>query len=134
MSTVIADNLTGKTTANDVTVTVGATATASLQQGLCKQWINFSGADTIAIRDSFNTTSITDNGTGNYTVTIANDMSNNQWSAFLQADLDDSAGGIYTLNPDIHSRATGSYGIGTYSSSNFADLGYIRSGLFGDLA
>ena len=112
----------------------GGAVTTSVQQGLCKQWINFSGAGAIAIRDSFNTTSITDNGTGNYTVTIANDMSNNQWAAFLTADLNDSAGGIYTNNPDIHSRATGSYGIGTYNNSNFADLTIIRSGLFGDLA
>ena len=118
-----------------VTVTSdGGAVTTSVQQGLCKQWINFSGSGAIAIRDSFNTTSITDNGTGNYTVTIANDMSNNQWSAFLQADLNDAAGGIYTNNPDIHSRATGSYGIGTYNNSNFADLTIIRSGLFGDLA
>ena len=123
--------------ASDGTVTVtseGGAVTTSVQQGLCKQWINFSGSGAIAIRDSFNTTSITDNGTGNYTVTIANDMSNNQWAAFLTADLNDSAGGIYTNNPDIHSRATGSYGIGTYNNSNFADLTIIRSGLFGDLA
>ena len=39
---------------------------------LAKAWINFNGTGTIAIRDSFNVSSITDNGTGTTTVTLAN--------------------------------------------------------------
>jgi hypothetical protein len=34
----------------------------------CRAWVNFNGTGTVAIRASFNVTSITDNGTGNYTV------------------------------------------------------------------
>ncbi len=119
------------------TVTVsseGGAATTSVQQGLCKQWINFNGGGAVSIRDSFNTTSITDNGTGNYTVTIANDMASSNWSVFLQADFNDAAGTIYTNNPDIFSSATGSYGVGTYDNNNFANFFQIRSGLVGDLA
>lgn len=112
----------------------GGAATTSVQQGLCKQWINFKGTGTLSIRDSFNTSSINDQGTGKYLVTIANNMNNSLWSAFLQADLDDTAGGIYNLNPDIYSSGTGSYGVGTYTASNFGNLAYNRSGLFGDLA
>ncbi len=41
-----------------------------------KAWIHFDGTGTIAINDSFNVTSITDNGTGNYTVTWATDFAN----------------------------------------------------------
>lgn len=33
-----------------------------------RAWVNFNGTGTVAIRDSFNVSSITDNGTGNYTV------------------------------------------------------------------
>ena len=40
----------------------------------CRAWINFNGTGTIAIRDSGNVTSITDNGTGDYTVTFATAM------------------------------------------------------------
>ena len=39
---------------------------------LAKAWINFNGTGTIAIRDSFNVSSITDNGTGTTTVTLDN--------------------------------------------------------------
>ena len=36
--------------------------------GLCKAWVNFNGTGTVAIRAAFNVSSITDNGTGQYTV------------------------------------------------------------------
>lgn len=39
---------------------------------LCMAYINFNGTGTIAIRDSFNVTSITDNGTADYTINWAN--------------------------------------------------------------
>ena len=39
-----------------------------------RAWVNFNGTGTVAIRDSFNVSSITDNGTGNYTVTFTNAM------------------------------------------------------------
>ena len=45
-------------------------------EGSSKMWINFNGTGTIAARDSFNFTSLTDNGTGDYSITIANNMSN----------------------------------------------------------
>jgi hypothetical protein len=35
---------------------------------LCRAWVNFDGTGTPAIRGSFNVSSITDNGTGDYTV------------------------------------------------------------------
>jgi hypothetical protein len=38
------------------------------QSGLCKAWVNFNGTGTVAIRASYNVSSITDNGTGDYTV------------------------------------------------------------------
>lgn len=42
--------------------------------GLCKAWVNFNGTGTVAIRASFNVSSITDNGTGNYTVNFTTAM------------------------------------------------------------
>jgi hypothetical protein len=39
---------------------------------LCRAWVNFNGTGTVAIRASFNVSSITDNGTGDYTVNFTN--------------------------------------------------------------
>lgn len=41
------------------------------QQWSCKAWVNFNGTGTVAIRDSLNVNSITDNAVGNYTINIA---------------------------------------------------------------
>ena len=50
------------------------------KENICKAWINFNGTGTIAIRDSFNVASITDNGTGNYTVTFDTDFADTNFS------------------------------------------------------
>jgi len=70
MSEIKVDTLTGKTTANDITVTVGATATMSLEQGLAKGWYSMSNWGTAD--DSLNVSSISDNSAGQSTVTWSN--------------------------------------------------------------
>jgi len=56
----------------------GAVTTAKLgsaeQSGLCKAFVNFNGIGTVAIRASYNVSSITDNGTGDYTVNFTTAM------------------------------------------------------------
>jgi len=46
----------------------------------CRAWVNFNGTGTVAIRDSGNVTSITDNGTGNYTVNFTTAMPDANYS------------------------------------------------------
>lgn len=43
-----------------------------VEQYLCKAWVNFNGTGTVAIRAAGNVSSITDNGTGDYTVNFTN--------------------------------------------------------------
>ena len=45
-----------------------------------KAWVNFNGTGTVAIRGSFNVSSITDNGTGNYTVNFTTALSDANYS------------------------------------------------------
>jgi hypothetical protein len=42
--------------------------------GLARAWVNFNGEGTVAIRASSNVSSITDNGTGDYTVNFITSM------------------------------------------------------------
>jgi hypothetical protein len=49
-------------------------------QGVAKAWVNFNGTGTIAINDSRNVTSLTDNGTGDYTVNLSITMGNSNFS------------------------------------------------------
>ena len=81
MSTILVDNLTGKTSAGDITVTSeGGAATQSLQQGLAKAWHQFNGTGTVATLDSFGISSLTDNAAGNYSSSYINSMSNQYYS------------------------------------------------------
>ena len=45
-----------------------------------KAWVNFNGTGTVAIRASFNVTSITDGGTGIYTVNFTNALADANYS------------------------------------------------------
>ena len=57
----------------------------------CKAWVNFNGSGTVAIRDSYNVSSITDNGNGDYTVNFTIAMANANYTTA-------HAGGQKTLN------------------------------------
>ena len=48
---------------------------------LCRAFCNFNGTGTVAIRASFNVSSITDNGTGDYTVNFTTAMPDANYSA-----------------------------------------------------
>jgi hypothetical protein len=77
---VATDQIRGNTAANSVTVVAeGGTVTTNLQQGLAKVWLR-ADVDGSTLLDSFNMTSVTDNGTGDYTPTFANDFNNALYS------------------------------------------------------
>jgi hypothetical protein len=65
MSTLVAQTISNGTV---------STSSANVIQGSAKAWVNFNGTGTVAIRASYNVSSITDNGTGNYTVNFTNAM------------------------------------------------------------
>jgi len=46
----------------------------------CRAWVNFNGTGTVAIRASFNVSSITDNAVGDYTVNFTTVMSDVNYS------------------------------------------------------
>ena len=57
---------------NRVKTALNATGTAPIYA--CRAWVNFNGTGTVAIRASGNVSSITDNGTGDYTVNFTTVM------------------------------------------------------------
>ena len=70
----------GQTTAGSITVQGEGTATTNLQQGLTKAWIDYKGTDTNTVMDSFNYSSPTDNGTGDYTMAFISPPSSANYS------------------------------------------------------
>jgi hypothetical protein len=62
--------------------------TALLPQFACRAWVNFNGTGTVAIRASGNVSSITDNGTGNYTVNFTTSMPDANYAITYGFDTD----------------------------------------------
>ena len=81
MSNLVVSNI------SDGTTSVG---TGYVVNGSAKAWVNFNGTGTIAIRDSLNVSSLTDNATGDYTDTFTNSFSNTNWAT--QGSTGDTSG------------------------------------------
>ena len=103
-------------------------------QSAAKSWSNFDGSS-FGVRDSFNHSSVTDNGTGNYTPNFNSAMNGSNYSAIV------SAGGSTALN--FYSRGTRheTYSTTSYRfttewqpSSTLYDTTYVNTATFGDLA
>jgi len=126
------DTLTGVTTAGSIVVTgEGNSTTTNLQQGLLKAWANLDGSGTVGVNDSFNTTSITDNGTGNYTVTIANDLANGNGAMSGYSIMD---GLVYGDVNDVSSAGTFRMRVVVGNSNALMDPDEFHVQIAGDLA
>ena len=79
MSEIKVDTLTGKTTANDITVTVGASATQSLETGLVKAFVHFDQSDQ-SPDASLNISSIADTAVGQSSPKFTNSFSSVQFA------------------------------------------------------
>jgi len=55
-------------------------ATSVVFNGSAKAWINFNGTGTVATRDSYNISSLTDNGTGLYTLSWSSNFANDDYA------------------------------------------------------
>jgi len=77
------EDLTGDVAAARITGALNATGSAPIYA--CRAWVNFNGTGTVAIRASGNVSSITDNGTGEYTVNFATNMPNRNYSTSVTA-------------------------------------------------
>ena len=105
--------------------------TTNLQQGLAKMWAKATQSDN-SIYDSLNLTSITDDGTGQTTFTIANDMGNVNYTMVTTTQVSD-CGGLNAAG--TASTATGSC---THQARNTSgtdfDSNPVSVMLHGDLA
>ena len=101
-------------------------------RGIAKAWVNFNGTGTIAARDSENVSSLTDNGTGDYTVNFS--------SAFGAGDYavsTSSSGATGSVNRHVGptSYAAGSVTIKTQISDGTGfDTEFVNVATHGDLA
>tara|TARA_Y100001972_G_scaffold30558_1_gene37651 strand:+ start:36 stop:485 length:450 start_codon:yes stop_codon:yes gene_type:complete len=120
-------------------VSDGGNVTQNTVQGLIKAWMSMNGKSTIALFDSLNTTSITDNGSGDYTQTYTNAMGNNDYSTVISVRAQSSSylnGGMIG-NDNSYDMVTGNVRVTTnYAGGSSAreDRGIVNTQIAGDLA
>ncbi len=146
MSEIILDTITGKSTATTITIgstpVVSASANSmtirgegsnqtSIQQGLLKAWGNFDGSGTVGTNDSFNMDSLTDNGTGNYTVSITNDLANANGCMSGYSIMD---GLVYGDSSNVSSAGTFQMRVVVGSSNSLMDPDEFHVQIAGDLS
>ena len=77
---------------------------------LCRAWVNFNGTGTVAIRASFNVSSITDHNTGEYSVNLSNSLSDTNYCTVVSNSnapgTQDIKGVIYTNNTNTPAAPT----------------------------
>jgi len=87
------DEMQGVTSAGDIRITSeGGSATQSLQQGLVKSWVNYDATDTTT-RGSFNQSSLTDHGTGDFSTFYTNVISSAEDKCILALVYNTTDGG-----------------------------------------
>jgi hypothetical protein len=93
----------------------------------CRAWVNFNGTGTVAIRASGNVSSITDNGTGDYTVNFATALVDANFSAVSSTGVDISN----TQTAAVGGRTSSSVRVFMYSSSDvLIDTNYVAVAIF----
>ena len=95
--------------------------------GTAKAWVNFNGTGTVAIRRAFNVSSVTDNGTGDYTFNFTTAMTDVNYSAV--GSNDGNSGGIFSVRSTTYSTTqlrVNSY----YATYNLQDSSIVNVAIF----
>ena len=119
MSTLVAQTISNGTV---------STSSANVIQGSAKAWVNFNGSSA-AMRASYNVTSITKNGTGDFTANFTNAFADANYSVVMSVGV---TGGILLIKGrDATAPTTSSFRFVTFlSNGNVTDVEYTYLAFF----
>jgi hypothetical protein len=114
---------------SNITDGTNTTSTTNVVKGSAKAWVNFNGTGTVAIRSNYNVSSITDLGTGYYTVNFTTAMSNANYAPHVTVQSESTS---YPVKKGaIYSIATGALTVVSGDNSNVKqDLPVISVSVF----
>lgn len=126
-SSLPAANLTGDVAAARITGALNATGSAPIYA--CRAWVNFNGTGTVAIRGSGNISSITDRGTGLYTLNFTDSMPDANYCGIGSASND--ASNAYNRGATIVPADSSSAYCNSFQPAvGLADLVYVYATIF----
>lgn len=97
----------------------------------CRAWVNFNGTGTVAIRDSFNVSSITDDGVGIYTVNLATALADANYAVAVNCSRGGGATNLVTETNRTNANTSSSVAV-AFRDSGFAlqDMNYVYVSVF----
>ena len=123
-----------------VTLADGATAVGFGPEypiGQVRAWVNFNGTGAVAIRGSMNVSSVTDNGTGDYTVNLTTAMPDTNYAVMATIPIHKTAlapvSPSYSNNiqPNSNILNTNNFGLLTTLNNAPTDYGHLHAILVG---
>ena len=136
--TMAVDTIKGNASAGSMTIVgEGGSNTTNLQQGLAKVWFLFNGQGTASITDSFNVSSLDDDGTGQYGLHYTNNLATANQGAGSDVGSGNASGTCMYVN--FHTTTTSTVDMDTWQlgiGGTLAQGDYttIRGVILGDLA
>lgn len=104
---------------------------AAIANGIAKAWVNFNGTGVVAIRAQYNVSSITDNGTGDYTVNFTNALTDANYSVVANGgDPGTRDGGIMAPIQALATTSTRIRAFGSNALDTKIDLSVICVSFF----
>ena len=103
-----------------------------LSQFTAKAWVNFNGDGTVAIRDSHNVSSITDNGTGNYNTEFTNNTDNTNYAVVSNTRENDSDNNLGVSGPVAYNVTSAQVLSCNAANANPQDSLFFNVIVFGD--
>ncbi len=97
---------------------------------LCRAWVNFNGTGTVAIRASFNVSSVTDLGSGDYEITVTTAMPDGNYAVVGMTDRSNSGGASISIDTS-HAPSTSSFKVHCFSDAgSLVDGQYVSVAVF----
>ena len=119
--------MAGTLTISTLSDGTNSTSATNLVKAPCVAWVNFNGTGTVAIRTSYNVSSITDNGTGDYTINFTNALTDANY--VLSGWARNTGQGFYIVTSSTNtSLTTTSARIQTAFSTTAGDADYVTVG------
>jgi len=134
MSTLRTNALEGMDAKNSITIVAGAgnITTTNIQEGLAKYSGVWDSKTDNTLGDSFNVSGVTDNATGDFTVTFTNAMGNAFYSALGNVSGENNVYGV-CCSQDTHATTTCGYQVREVDGTTF-DVDKNSFAGIGDLA
>ena len=105
----------------------------ALDKRMAKAWVNFNGTGTVAIIDSYNVSSITDNSTGQTTINFDNNMADSNYAPIvgMMKNNDNGADQWTMWHAANFAKSTSNLKVGTTRGSAATDCSSASISIFG---